>query len=149
MSKETSAGVDEAYRELRVKYLNLEAEHESLKQSNKRLSTDNSKLKTKLEGRESSPKVDHSEIGLESKPPEKAEEKKEEAKATPHLVESWHPRFCPDCGTQNPDFKNEVECASCGIALGSEEVVKSEKFKVCPNCGKGKENGGGYRRVRT
>ncbi len=58
----------------------------------------------------------------------------ENKKQEPHLVKAWHPRFCPDCGTTNPQFKDEMKCDGCGIHLGSEEDVR-QNLKVCPNCG--------------
>jgi hypothetical protein len=53
----------------------------------------------------------------------------------PHIVKSYQPRFCADCGTQNPSFKDETVCSTpgCGVHLGSMETVKT--LKACPNCG--------------
>ncbi len=48
-------------------------------------------------------------------------------------VSEWTPRNCPECAVPNGDFKDEVKCADCGIALGSEEYART-KLKACPNC---------------
>ncbi len=48
-------------------------------------------------------------------------------------VSEWTPRNCPECALAYPDFKDEVECQDCGIALGSEEFART-KLKACPNC---------------
>jgi ribosomal protein S27AE len=50
-----------------------------------------------------------------------------------HFTE-WEPRYCPECGTNNAKFKDEVECDGCGIGLGSEDYART-KMRACPNCG--------------
>lgn len=87
----------------------------------------------------------------EPTPPPVPEKKEEEHGDHPHVIKSWHPKYCPDSGCEaRPlrELKNEVECSKCGISLGEEEDVKQPGFAKCPNCGKNKEDGGGYRKVR-
>lgn len=140
--------MDERYLELKKEYLDLKAEHEVTKSSNKKLSTENSKLRAKLETPESIAKTETPTLPPAPTPTEtQGGGKTEETTQGPHVIKSWHPRYCSDCGTENPGFKNEVACANCGISLGAEEDVKKEGFKVCPNCGRGKENGGGWRKI--
>jgi hypothetical protein len=50
----------------------------------------------------------------------------------PHFIGSWQ-RYCPTCGDQNPEFKDETVCEDCGTHLGAKQIV--EKLKACPNCG--------------
>jgi hypothetical protein len=50
----------------------------------------------------------------------------------PHYIGSWQ-KYCPTCGDQNPEFKDETECSDCHTSLG--EKAKAEKLKACPNCG--------------
>jgi hypothetical protein len=50
----------------------------------------------------------------------------------PHYVGSWQ-RYCPTCGDQNPEFKDETVCEDCGQHLGAKDLV--QKLKACPNCG--------------
>jgi DNA-directed RNA polymerase subunit RPC12/RpoP len=50
----------------------------------------------------------------------------------PHYIGAWQ-RFCPTCGDENPDFKDETQCEDCGAHLGAKETA--EKLKACPNCG--------------
>jgi hypothetical protein len=50
----------------------------------------------------------------------------------PHYIGSWQ-RYCPTCGDQNPDFKDETTCDDCGVHLGAKEIAA--KLKACPNCG--------------
>jgi hypothetical protein len=54
------------------------------------------------------------------------------AEGQPHYIGSWQ-RYCPTCGDQNPEFKDETTCDGCGVHLGAKEVA--EKLKACPNCG--------------
>jgi hypothetical protein len=54
------------------------------------------------------------------------------AEGQPHYIGSWQ-RYCPTCGDQNPDFKDETTCDGCGVHLGAKEVAT--KLKACPNCG--------------
>ena len=58
--------------------------------------------------------------------------KSEETSVKPHFVGHWQ-RYCPECGEQNPDFKDEIECEGCGMHLGAKE--DAVKLKACPNCG--------------
>jgi len=50
----------------------------------------------------------------------------------PHFIGAWQ-RYCPTCGDQNPNFKDETECVTCHTRLGAREVA--QKLKACPNCG--------------
>jgi len=50
-----------------------------------------------------------------------------------HLV-GWLPKFCPECGTENSEFQDQVKCKNCGISLGSERYAR-HSMKACPNCG--------------
>ena len=50
----------------------------------------------------------------------------------PHYIGAWQ-RFCPTCGDENPEFKDETQCEDCGAYLGAKETA--EKLKACPNCG--------------
>jgi hypothetical protein len=165
---EESGGLENDYRALKKKQLDTEAELIAMKESNKRYSTTLSKMKKKYEGTDSLPiESDQAQIAkssaaehphgsneppaeplMPSEPPKGLppapgvlEKAKEE---TVHLVKSWSPRFCPDCGTKNPDFQDEVQCHNCKIGLGAKSKVQSGEFKVCPNCGLGKDNGGGW-----
>jgi len=141
---------------------------EESKASNKRLSTQNSKLRTKGGGIETTEKevsALNSSVAEHSHDEKKAQEEpkapveptgglppapgvaSKTGEDSVHLVKSWSPRFCPDCGTKNPEFKDEVQCHSCKVGLGAKEKVTGPEFKVCPNCGKGKDNGGGWEYV--
>lgn len=62
--------------------------------------------------------------------PKPQEEKHDEKK--PHYIAEWQ-HYCPTCGDENPDFKDETICKDCGMHLGPMAYV--EKLKVCPNCG--------------
>jgi len=42
-------------------------------------------------------------------------------------------RFCPECGDENPDFKDEAWCVDCSRPLGAKDNLP--KLKACPNCG--------------
>ena len=60
----------------------------------------------------------------------------------PHF-NKWQ-RFCPTCGDQNPEFKDETQCVRCGTHLGAKENLSTAEnpnapIKVCPNCGAGKD----------
>lgn len=50
----------------------------------------------------------------------------------PHYIGAWQ-RYCPTCGDENPEFKDETQCEDCGAHLGAKETA--EKLKACPNCG--------------
>lgn len=54
-------------------------------------------------------------------------------KADEHFTE-WQPRYCPECGTSNSQFKDEAVCNDCGIHLGSMDYAQ-KVMKACPNCG--------------
>lgn len=64
----------------------------------------------------------------------------------------WVPKFCDKCvepdgsASPNAEFQDETECTNCGLALGSEKYAAT--MVHCPNCGKGKEHGVGYRSKR-
>lgn len=55
-------------------------------------------------------------------------------KGEAHTVKDWEPE-CRDCGEQNPNFKPEVECKSCGREMGS-IVTARELGETCPHCSK-------------
>jgi archaellum component FlaD/FlaE len=87
--------------------------------------------------REKNPKITQQPLTTEKKPSETQEHKHEEHKEEetskpPHFVGSWE-RFCPECGLENPEFKDETKCKDCSMHLGSAASV--EKLKACPNCG--------------
>jgi len=52
---------------------------------------------------------------------------------SPHYVGTWH-KYCPDCGEENPEFKDETYCIDCNIDIGAAERIAD--IKACPNCGK-------------
>lgn len=64
------------------------------------------------------------------------EEKTPKSEFTTHHTVPWL-KDCPECGGENPDFKDETECdkdqGGCGRHLGSKETVK--KLNSCPFCG--------------
>jgi hypothetical protein len=47
-----------------------------------------------------------------------------------HMVRPWE-KFCPDCGSDNPEWKDETECVDCHTPLGAVKYVS--KMKKCPN----------------
>lgn len=164
-SEETPKGLQNDLLDAQRRLIRLEAELEESKASNKRLSTQNSKLRTKGVGIETTEKevsALSSSVTEHSHDEKKAQEEPrapveptgglppapgvtEKTKGEPtHEVKSWAPRYCPDCGTKNPAFQDEVQCHNCKIGLGAKAKVTSSEFKVCPNCGKGKDNGGGW-----
>ncbi len=143
--------------------IRLKADLEETKASNKRLSTRYSKLIAKEgESKASEEKssvaehsaTEHFHAQEEPKaPPEPSgglppAPGVAETKPKTHEVKSWMPRFCPDkgCGMKNPEFKDEVQCAKCKIGLGA-KANALENIGVCPNCGLGKDNGGGWEYV--
>ena len=171
MSKQTEEspkGLEKELLDEKKRRINAEAELETLRESNKRLSTQNSKLRKKEN--DSEPAVEKSSVTEHSATEHSHAQEEPKAPVEPsgglppapgvaraasilppvsgsegvHLVKSWSPRFCPDCGTKNPDFKDEVQCHNCKVGLGAKEKVTSSEFKVCPNCGRGKDNGGGW-----
>jgi hypothetical protein len=136
---EVKSGLEGELLATKKRLIDIQAENETMKEKLKQLQTQLSKLR-KATGTES---VQAPEPPKEPTAPSPAPEKKEEKEEpTPHLVKSWFPRFCPDCGTLNPGFKDETKCKTCGIHLGAEENVKAN-LKACPNCGSGQ-----YERIR-
>lgn len=53
---------------------------------------------------------------------------------TGHLLHPWQ-HFCTgvNCEGENPNFKDETQCETCGMHLGAVEVA--EKLSRCPSCG--------------
>tara|TARA_R110002020_G_scaffold342168_1_gene556667 strand:+ start:86 stop:382 length:297 start_codon:yes stop_codon:yes gene_type:complete len=50
-----------------------------------------------------------------------------------HAVRSFD-KFCPDCATKNPDFKEpDFFCKDCLTPIGTQEDLN--RVKVCHNCG--------------
>lgn len=55
----------------------------------------------------------------------------EPSKKTEHIVRPWE-KFCPDCGGDNPEYKDETECVDCHASLGAAKYLP--KLPACPNC---------------
>jgi hypothetical protein len=107
----------EEYENLRQENIKLKKEVQLAKMREKKVSLKGGKqLAEQFEKKEEPPKPEEHTL----------DEKK------PHYVGPWQ-RFCPTCGEQNPDFKDETECKDCHMHLGP--VAYVEKLKACPNCG--------------
>ena len=84
-------------------------------------------------GREAMLKNKFSEKKPESSPETPVVSQNEPAQV-PHVYKFFQ-RFCttPGCGGENPEFKDETKCGSCGMHTGAlDEALKMEK---CPSCG--------------
>jgi predicted RNA-binding Zn-ribbon protein involved in translation (DUF1610 family) len=126
------------------------AELEEMKASNKKLSTQNSKLRKKADDPEDSgptgPETQDEPKAPSPPPPSPSpssgglQSAEGGTKTTAnHVVASWEPEWCPDCGTRNPKYEKSkpedplVKCATCNVKLGTQS--EAAKMKACPNCG--------------
>lgn len=73
-------------------------------------------------------KVEHA--ALEIAPGENMNDKATSEVKNEHTVR-YYEKFCPDCGADNPDWKDEIECKGCGTALGA--ASNAPKISRCPN----------------
>ena len=62
------------------------------------------------------------------------EEKKEEAPSRPHFYAKWQ-KFCPECGEENPEFKDETLCDTPGCNFHMGAIDNLPNVKKCPQCG--------------
>lgn len=141
MSKETPKDGQTVELPFKEKYIAAEVriaelEHKSITREREvvKLQKENSKYKRQLGEDDSLPDVaEPSKSPLDAPKTEKAAS--QTPLSTPHVVKSYQPRYCADCGTANPAFKDETKCSTpgCGVHLGALEAVKG--LKACPNCG--------------
>jgi Zn finger protein HypA/HybF involved in hydrogenase expression len=91
------------------------------------------RLEKQIRGYKGLAEREKGKVASEQPPETKTEPPKTaETASPPHYVGSWQ-HYCPTCGGENENFKDETECVDCGMHLGAAADLKD--LKACPNCG--------------
>ena len=126
--------LEDDYKAEMKRRIEAEAKLDEATQEKKKLQNQLSALRREkgIESEAKPPEEKKSEgIALEV-PPERMNQPAPEnpAPKTEHVVRPWE-KFCPDCGGDNPEYKDETECVDCGMSLGAAKYLP--KISKCPN----------------
>lgn len=129
--------LEDDYKAMMKRALEAEAKLEEANKSKERAQSEASALRRKQGITVESKSIEEKKVeglSLEVPPESNKAETTTTAPKTDHVVRPWE-QFCPDCGTDNPEFKDETQCSngSCGKSLGAAKYLP--KITKCPFCG--------------